>query len=230
MDKHKFKPGMLTYKDECSEAPAGLGSTVYVCRADGMPLTAVNDCKLHKIDLTDDGIKKEEEHKHGFSITATATFEEPKMSVGLKRLLYPRVRLPRKEKKRRLNYVMRQLQLSSTIIILNSFSPETGCLLALSLLFPDRLPPRTVVIGRRAITITPTQGWLLRLLTKRLSCNARRILIREGGLRLVGRTTSDGGASAEIVVTRAQADRLRRLIALEHLDRKEEELLYGKEG
>lgn len=26
------------------------------------------------------------------------------------------------------------------------------------------------------------------------------------------------------------ADRLRRLIALEHLDRKEEELLYGKEG
>ena len=37
-------------------------------------------------------------------------------------------------------------------------------------------------------------------------------LIREGGLKLVGRTTSDGDASAEIVVTRQQADRIRQML------------------
>lgn len=231
MEEKELKPGMLTYKDECSKAPAGLGSTVYFCRADdlkmvgGMPLS---DVGFHKIDLTDNGGGLTRERKSGFQATATVTLEDSKASEMVKRLLNPRVRLPRKEKKRRLNNVMRHLQMKATIVLLNSFGPRMGQMLALSLLFPDKLPMRVEVFGQQAVTISETQAWLLRLLTKRLSKNVRRILFREGGLKLVGRTTSDGDASAEIVVTRQQADRIRQMLALEELDRQEEELLNGK--
>lgn len=231
MEEKELKPGMLTYKDECSEAPAGLGSTVYICRAEdlkmagGMPLA---DGTLHKINLTDNGDGLTGERKSGFQITGTMTLEDSKASEMVKRLLNPRVRLPRKEKKRRLNNVMRHLQMKATIILLNSFGQRTGQMLALSLLFPDKLPMRVEVFGQQAVTISETQAWLLRLLTKRLSKNVRRILFREGGLKLVGRTTSDGDASAEIVVTRQQADRIRQMFALEALDRQEDELLNGK--
>ena len=222
------KEVMLTYKDECSEAPAGLGSTVYFCSADdlkmadGMPLS---DVGLHKIDLTDNGGGLTRDYRSGFQATATVTLKDSKASESVKRLLNPRVRLPRKEKKRRLNNVMRHLQMKATIIMLNLFSPRTGQMLALSLLFPDKLPMRVEVFWQKAVTISETQAWLLRLLTKRLSKNIRRTLFREGGLKIVGRTTSDGDASAEIVVTREQADRIRQMCALEALDRQEDELL-----
>ncbi len=231
MEEKGLKPGMLTYKAECSEAPAGLGSTVYICRAndlkmsDGIPLS---DAGFHKIDLTDNGDGLTGERKSGFQTTATMTLEDSKASEMMKRLLNPRARLPRKEKKRRLNNVMRHLQMKATIILLNSFSPRTGQMLALSLLFPDKPPMRVEVFGQQAATISETQAWLLRLLTKRLSKNIRRILIREGGLKLVGRTTSDGDASAENVVTRQQADHIRQMLALAALDRQEDELLNNK--
>ncbi len=221
MEEKEMKQGMLTYKDERSEAPAGLGSTVYICRADdlemadGMPLS---DAGFHKIDLTDNGGGLTRESKSGYQITATMTLEDSKASEMMKRLLNPRARLPRREKKRRLNNVMRHLQMKATIILLNSFSPRTGQMLALSLLFPDKLPMRVEVFGKQAVTISETQAWLLRLLTKRLSKNVRRILIREGGLKLVGRTTSDGDASAEIVMTRQQADRIRQMLGGPRLD------------
>lgn len=231
MEEKELKPGMLTYKDECSEAPAGLGSTVYICRADdlemsdGMPLP---DAGFYKIDLTDNGGGLTRESKSGYQITGTMTLEDSKVSEMVNRLLNPRVRLPRREKKRRLNNVMRHLQMKATIILLNSFSPRTGQMLALSLLFPDKLPMRVEVFGQQAVTISETQAWLLRLLTKRLSKNIHRILFRDGGLKLVGRTTSDGDASAEIVVTRQQADHIRQMLALEELDRQEDELLNDK--
>jgi hypothetical protein len=225
------KEGMLTYKNERSEAPAGLGSTVYFCSADDLKMAdgrPLSDVLFHKIDLTDNGGGLTRESKSGFQATATVTLKDSKASELVKRLLNPRVRLPRKEKKRRLNNVMRHLQMKATIIMLNLFSPRTGQMLALSLLFPDKLPMRVEVFGQQAVTISETQAWLLRLLTERLSKNIRRILFREGGLKLVGRTTSDGDASAEIVVTREQADRIRQMFALEDLDRQEEKLLNDK--
>ncbi len=224
----KTKELIENLTDKCSEAPAGLGSTVYICGADdlkmagGMPLS---DVGFHKIDMTDNGDGLTGERKSGFQITGTMTLEDSKASEMVKQLLNPRARLPRKEKKRRLNNVMRHLQMKATIIMLNSVSPRTGQMLALSLLFPDKLPMRVEVFGQQAVTISETQAWLLRLLTKRLSKSIRRILFRDGGLKLVGRTTSDGDASAEIVVTRQQADRIHQMFALEALDRQEDELL-----
>jgi hypothetical protein len=201
---------------------------VYICRADDLKMAdgrPLSDAGFHKIDLTDNGGGLTGERKSGFQATATVTLEDSKASEMVKRLLNPRVRLPRKEKKRRLNNVMRHLQMKATIIMLNAFSPCTGQMLALSLLFPDKLPMRAEVFGQQAVTISETQAWLLRLLTKRLSKNIRRILFRDGGLDLVCRTTSDGEASAESVVTRQQADRIRQMFALEALDRREEKLL-----
>lgn len=208
----KQQPGILTYKDECSEVPAGLGSTVYVCRPDDFKMAGGilwSDAGFYKIKLTDNGGGLTRESKSGFQTTNTVRLEGSKASEIVKRLLNPRVRLPRKEKKRRLNNAMRHLQMKATIILLNSFSPRTGQMLALSLLFPDKLPMRAEVFGQQAVTISETQAWMLRLLAKRLSKNIRRILFRDGGLDLVGRTTSDGDASAEIVMT------LLRLGALE---------------
>lgn len=227
MAKQELKPGMLTYKDECGEAPAGLGSTVYICRADDLKMAGgipLPDAGFHKIDLTDNGGGLTRESKSGYKITGTITLEDSKASEMVKRLLNPRVRLPRKEKKRRLNNVMRHIQMKATIIMLDALSPSTGQMLALSLLFPDKLPMRVEVFGQQAVTISETQAWLLRLLTKRLSKNIRRILFRDGGLKLVGRTTSDGDASAEIVLTRQQMDRIRQMPALEELDRQEDVL------
>jgi len=226
MEDCKLQPGMLTYSGECGDAPAGLGSTVYVCRADGKPLT---DGALHKIELTDNGGGLTKEHKGGFSVSATMTLDDQEVSSELRRLLNPRVRLPRREKKRRLNNVMRHLQLKATVLLLSSYSPRTGQMLALSLLFPDKLPMRVEVFGQRAFAVSETQAWLLRLLTRRLWKNLHRILFREGGLKLVGRTTSDGDASAEVVVSRYQAECIRRMLALEELDRREDELLNGGE-
>lgn len=223
MAKQELKPGMLTYKDECGEASAGLGSTVYICRADDLKMAGgipLSDAGFHKIDLTDNGGGLTRESKSGYKITGTITLEDSKTSEIMKRLFNPRVRLPRKEKKRRLNNVMRHLQLKATIILLNAFG-RTGQMLALSLLFPDKLGMRVEVFGQQAVTISETQAWLLHLLTKRLLKNIRRILFRDGGLKLVGRTTSDGDASAEIVVTRQQMDRIRQMLSLEELDRQE---------
>ena len=230
MEGCKSQPGMLTYS---GDAPAGLGSTVYVCRAedltmaDGKPLT---DGALHKIELTDNGGGLTKERKGGFSVSATMTLDDQEVSSELRRLLNPRVRLPRREKKRRLNNVMRHLQLKATVLLLSSYSPRTGQVLALSLLFPDKLPMRVEVFGQRAFAVSETQAWLLRLLTRRLWKNLHRILFREGGLKLVGRTTADGDASAEVVVSRQQAECIRRMLALEELDRQEDELLNGGAG
>lgn len=226
MAKQELKPGMLTYKDECGEAPAGLGSTVYICRADDLKMAGgipLSDAGFHKIDLTDNGGGLTRESKSGYKITGTMTLEDSKTSEIMKRLFNPRVRLPRKEKKRRLNNVMRHLQMKATIILLNAFG-RTGQMLALSLLFPDKLPMRVEVFGQQAVTISETQAWLLHLLTNRLLKNIRRILFRDGGLKLVGRTTSDGDASSEVVVTRQQMDRIRQMLALEELDRQEDVL------
>jgi hypothetical protein len=190
---------------------------VYICRADDLKMAdgrPLSDAGFHKIDLTDNGGGLTGERKSGFQATATVTLEDSKASEMVKRLLNPRVRLPRKEKKRRLNNVMRHLQMKATIIMLNAFSPRTGQMLALSLLFPDKLPMRAEVFGQQAVTISETQAWLLRLLAKRLSKNICRILIREGGLKLVGRSCiRRRHASAEIVVTREQADHIRQMFA-----------------
>lgn len=213
MEEKKPQPGMLTYNDECSECPAGLGSTVYVVPADGIQ-DKLESGELCKFDLASpDGWKEGNKDGLGFSVGGTAEVGE--VNSELWRLLNPRVRLPRREKKRRLNNVMRHLQLKATILLLNMFGPRTGQMLALSLLFPDKLPQQAVVMGQQALVVSNTQAWLYRVLMRRLQKNFRRILFRDGGLRLVGRTTADGDASAEIVVTRQQAERLSQMLALE---------------
>ena len=61
------------------------------------------------------------------------------------------------------------------------------------------------------------------------SSGVQVILFREGGLKLVGRTTADGDASAEVVVSRQQAECIRQMLTLEELDRREDELLNSGE-
>lgn len=233
MEERNLQPGMLTYKDECGERPAGIGSTVYVISADKVRIadgSPMDGKGFYKIDMTDNGGGMTREKRDGYSITGTVTFEDGDAVKKLKLRFLPHVRLPRREKKRRLNRVIRHLQLKATILLLNAYKPSMGQMLALSLLFPDRPPQLTDVFAQPHYSINQSQAWLLSLLNRRLRKNARRILFRDGGLRLVGHITSDGDiASAEVVVTRRQADLLRQMLAIDELDRREDELLNGKE-
>lgn len=114
--------------------PAGLGGKLYFCRKEDFkkdPNTPMQEVKLSEpahleglrivFKSQADGATEENYRKdNGWTVTLTGTFEVPKerelqQKKMLRRMLFGEGRLPRKEKKRRMNRVLRNRMAVMTI-------------------------------------------------------------------------------------------------------------------
>lgn len=114
--------------------PAGLSNKLYIGRAEDFEKDP--NCPMQEVELSDpahleghridfksqaDGATEENDGKgNGWTVTLTGTFEVPKdrelqQKKMLRRMLFGEGRLPRKEKKRRLNRVLRNRMAVMTI-------------------------------------------------------------------------------------------------------------------
>lgn len=105
---------------EKERIPAGLGK-LYFTTADDKNLEHLQEVKLRKADFdVPDDVEHHWEGNQvkGFTITGTATLEIDKVNTkNLRKLMYGQGRLPRKEKKRRVNSIMRNRVLLTEVAL-----------------------------------------------------------------------------------------------------------------
>lgn len=102
------RPAELEHKDECSPAPAGIGSKVYICKPNGHI--------EHAFEITGE----EGAAKKGTGILAKESFNTTEVNEKFRRRYFP-TRLPRKEKKRR----KKETEVTGGVPVLN-LAPD-GC-------------------------------------------------------------------------------------------------------
>lgn len=166
--------------------PAGLGSKLYFCRKEDLekapaPLP-MQEVKLsepahlegHRIDFKSqaDGAAEENDRKDkGWTVTLTGTLEVPKerelqQKKMLRRMLFGEGRLPRKEKKRRMNRVLRNRMAVMTIA---KMMLDDSCMVQsviASSMFPEQIQRTTD--GSFVIIPKPAQLLAVTLCMKRI--------------------------------------------------------------
>ena len=132
------------------QAPAGIGR-MYVTTADDKNLEHLQEIELkgHHIDFSD--LTAEDNDKSswagndgkGWTITATARLDSPEGEKQVKRLWKTLTegegRLPRKEKKRRINSIMRNEKTLIGFVLLTMINPAKAHDMAAYLLFQERV-------------------------------------------------------------------------------------------
>lgn len=106
------RPAELEHKDECSPAPAGIGSKVYICKPNSPGHIE------HAFEITD--VHRDDLKEKGTFILAKGYFKEEEVNKEFKRRFFP-TRLPRKEKKRR----KKETEVTGGVPVLN-LAPD-GC-------------------------------------------------------------------------------------------------------
>lgn len=154
--------------------PAGFVGKLYFCRKEDFekdPNTPMQEVELsapaqlegHRIDFKSqaDGATEENDRKDkAWTVTLTGTFEVPKerelqQKKMLRRILFGEGRLPRKEKKRRMNRVLRNPMTVMTIFKMmqdNSYMVQS---VVASCMFPEQIQRTTD--GSFVITPNPAQ-------------------------------------------------------------------------
>lgn len=166
-------------------APAGLGTKLYICPAEDFkkdPSAPMQEVKpvlegFH-IDLSEAPKREDSDEKpgKGWSVTCTGTLScepSPETQRMWRRLLLGEGRLPRKEKKRRMNRVLRDrkvVMLVASMIATNS-SRVTDALT--TVMFPDKL--RRTTDDSLVVMPNPAQTRAAWLCSKRIPKQAARI-------------------------------------------------------
>ena len=151
---------------------SGLGKLYFAPKADIKPGVPLDEQPWQEVDLNDkaplckgdetDGSSTDYSNK-GFCITGTMTIESTKrLKKQFKAMLCGEGRLPRCEKKRRLNRVLRDKDRCQFFARLLPVNPQMADGYMAMLLFPERLQGNTVILH-------PVELRLLNLLKKRIS-------------------------------------------------------------
>ncbi|MBR6140918.1 MAG: hypothetical protein IKQ37_04040 [Bacteroidaceae bacterium] len=167
------------------ETPAGLGR-IYVTTADDKKLEHLQPIECHATDLKCIAGDGETEHggysKNGWTITATARLDSPKDDKTLKKFIKTMMsgsgRLPRKEKKRRVNRVMRDREELVKFAVISLGKTDTFFSLAACMLFPERIL-HDKDSKQATVYMNTAQHRLVSLFMKRIVRNAKKILRRE---------------------------------------------------
>lgn len=161
---------------------AGLGK-LYVTTADDKNLEHLQEVKVHKIDFKD--IPYDVEHHwnekdKGFTITATARIDCPEGNKQVQKLLKQLTegegRLPRKEKKRRINRIMRNERALIGLILLTMINPMQVHDMVACLLFPECIGRAEGCNVSVVCLKNPAQTRLIHLFTKRITKNNVKLL------------------------------------------------------
>lgn len=175
--------------DECSPAPAGLGK-LYFTTAEDKNLEHLQEVELkgHRIDFKDIDIEDDSKNHwgdndgNGWAVTATARLDLPEGEKQARRiwkqLTEGEGRLPRKEKKRRINRIMRNERDLTGLILLTIVNPMQVRDMVAYLLFPECIGRAEGYNVPVVCLKNPAQTHLIHLFTKRITKNNVKLLKR----------------------------------------------------
>ena len=176
----------LIANDECQPAPAGLGK-LYFTTAEDKNLEHLQEVELKdRIDFKDIDIEDDSKNHwgdndgKGWAVTATARLDSPEGEKQARRI-WKQVtegegRLPRKEKKRRINRIMRNERALIGLILLTMINPMQVHDMVACLLFPECIGR---VEGSNVPVVclkNPAQTRLIHLFKKRITKNNVKLL------------------------------------------------------
>lgn len=165
-------------------APAGLGTKLYVCPVEDFkknpnaPMQEVKPLEGFHIDLSNAPKREDSDEKpsKGWSVTATGTIDckpSPETQRMWRRMLLGEGRLPRKEKKRRMNRVLRDRRVVMLVAsMIASNSTQVMDVLA-TVMYPEQI--QKTVDGSFIIIPNPAQTRAAWLCSKRIPKQAVRI-------------------------------------------------------
>lgn len=161
---------------------------MYFTTADDKNMEHLQEVELkgHRIDFKDLGTENGEKSGwgnndgKGWTITATGRLDLPEGEKQAKRiwklLADGEGRLPRKEKKRRINSIMRNEKTLIGFVLLTMINPARANDLAAHLLFPERVARAVGTNVRLVFLKNPAQTRLVHLFTKRITKNNMKLL------------------------------------------------------
>lgn len=166
-------------------APAGLGTKLYICPAEefeknqNAPFQEVKPTlEGFRIDLSKAPKREDSDEKpgKGWSVTLTGKIDSkpsPEMQRMWRRLLIGEGRLPRKEKKRRMNRVMRDRKVVMLVASMIATNSSLVMSVLASIMCPDMI--KKTVDGSFIVIPNPAQTRAAWLCSKRIPKAAMRI-------------------------------------------------------